>query len=435
MARRRPNILLFVMDDQRHDAVSALGGPDGDPIARDMPMLPRLLAEAGYQTRFTGKWHNDGTPQSHGFEVARHVFNGGMLYPEQGGHYNLQASGSDQRDKHNTELFCQTAAEMLTEGDGRPWFQTVALMSPHDPFDAPPPWSTMYDPTRLPLPPNFLFEHPFDNGDMTIRDELLLPWPLTHEAVRRYRADYYAMVSHPDHHVGRVLDALAATGQADDTLVVFTGDHGLAVGSHGLLGKENLYDHGVRVPLLMRGPGVPRGHRSSALVHHPDLLPTLCASAGVEVPADAVDGWSLLPLLAGERSDAEHRDALLGAFVSPTGPGQSMRDTQRSIRTERWKLCFYPHLPRYQLFDLAADPHERCDLLVPWRLRSEAKWGFAPATPESDVLATAEELRRRLVELQRRSGDVDGASNVEAVGVAEAVAVAGGRGWQNAEAQ
>jgi arylsulfatase A-like enzyme len=157
------------------------------------------------------------------------------------------------------------------------------------------------------------------------------------------------MITHLDAQVGRVLAALAESGLEKDTIVVFAADNGLAVGRHGLLGKQSLYDHSVRVPLVLRGPGVPAGRRSSALVYLLDLFPTLCELTKVPAPR-ALEGESLVPVLSGKR--AKVRDSVFAAY----------RDVQRMVRTGRWKLILYPKAGRTQLFDLERDPDETRDL-------------------------------------------------------------------------
>ena len=116
---------------------------------------------------------------------------------------------------------------------------------------------------------------------MTIRDELLLPWPRTETAVQRELADYYASIGHLDEQIGRILATLRRLGLEENTLVVFSSDNGLALGSHGLMGKQNLYEHSVRVPLLIAGPGVPGSLRSESLCYLQDVFPTLADLAGV----------------------------------------------------------------------------------------------------------------------------------------------------------
>jgi arylsulfatase A-like enzyme len=157
------------------------------------------------------------------------------------------------------------------------------------------------------------------------------------------------MITHLDAQVGRVLDALRRTGRYDRTLIVFAGDNGLALGSHGLLGKQNLYEHSVRVPLILAGPGVPRHKRSEALCYLLDVGPTLCELTGVPVP-DGSEGLSLVPVL--REQSPTRRDSIFTAY----------RGFQRAVRDERWKLIRYPQAGVVQLFDLIADPDECRDL-------------------------------------------------------------------------
>lgn len=178
-------------------------------------------------------------------------------------------------------------------------------------------------------------EHPFDNGEMTIRDEQLEAWPRTQGAIRRHLADYYGMVSHMDDGIGKILDVLEESGQAGNTLVVYTSDHGLAVGSHGLMGKKSMYEHSVRSPLIVRGPGVARGRRSDALCCGYDLYPTLCDWAGAD-PPEEVQGKSLKSVLAG--GNTAHRETVFGVY----------RDVQRMACASRWKYIKYPKIGRQQ---------------------------------------------------------------------------------------
>ena len=156
------------------------------------------------------------------------------------------------------------------------------------------------------------------------------------------------MITGFDSHVGRLLATLDRLKLRDNTLIVFLSDHGLAIGSHGLMGKQNLYEVGMKAPLVFCGPGVPHGE-SQALVYLYDILPTLCDLAGVKIPADE-DGLSLASVIAG-RTDRV-RDSLFTGY----------RDVQRAVRDDRWKLIRYPKVDRTQLFDLKNDPDEIHDL-------------------------------------------------------------------------
>ncbi len=430
---KQQNVLLMIADDHRTDAIRALGNsavrtPNLDRLAQNgtafthafttipictparaelltgcnafrngvrffgegikpgLTLLPQALADAGYTTFFTGKWHNDATPDQRGFGITRRVFNRGM-----GPHEMTFKEDGRQIKGFSSELFAEAAVDFLRGRPRSPWFAYVSFTAPHDPRTPPDGWR--YNPADIPLPPNYMPEHPFDNGHMTGRDEQLEGWPRTQAAVKAHLADYYGMISHLDEQVGRVLQALEDNGQAQDTLVIYTGDHGLAIGSHGLMGKQNLYDHSVRVPLLLRGPGIPQNRQSGALCHDYDLYPTICERAGVSVPA-TVEGRSLTPVLTGGAE--EHRDQVNGAF----------RDVMRMIRTRRWKLIGYPHLDRFQLFDLDNDPHELRDLLLPWRYRTSPRdERYELPMNFEEVQQIAGELRDRLIEWQKAVGD------------------------------
>ena len=231
----------------------------------------------------------------------------------------------------------------------KPLFLYFAPHEPHDPQHATEDYYQMYQPSDIPLPVNFLPFHPFDNGEMTVRDEKTLAWPRTKENVTGKLARYYASTSYFDQQAGRIIDALKQAGQFDNTIFIMAGDNGLSLGEHGLLGKQNLYEFGgMHVPLIFAGPGISKGD-SKALAHLFDLYPTLCDLAGIPVPA-GLDAKSLAPVIKGQQ--AKVRDCLFTAY----------RDCQRSIRDDRWKLIRYPLINKTQLFDLQADPHEMTDL-------------------------------------------------------------------------
>jgi arylsulfatase A-like enzyme len=169
--------------------------------------------------------------------------------------------------------------------------------------------------------------------------------------VRQHIADYCAMISHLDEAIGRILDALDERGLTDNTIIVFAGDNGLAVGQHGLMGKQSLYDHSVRIPLLFAGPGVAKGETRQSLCYLHDVMPTLCDLLGLEVP-ESVQSRSLAPELGGDSSAGP--DDLFLAY----------RHVMRGVTTGSHKLIEY-HVTgrrRTQLFDLEADSWELNDL-------------------------------------------------------------------------
>lgn len=337
----------------RADAAPALDrGPDFEvKLPADAPTLPEWFRAAGYATFFTGKWHNDLPALLRSFEQGENVFHGGMCDHTGVPVRDLEGIRGDApprvADGFSSEIFCGSAERFVRgRAPGRPFFAWIALTSPHDPRTPPADYAALYEPDRMPLPGNFQSAHDFDNGELDVRDERLAPRPLSPAVVRQHIADYYGMISHHDACIGRVLRALEETGAAGNTLVVYVSDHGLALGSHGLLGKQNLYEHSVRVPLIVAGPAVPAGRRCDALAHPQDLYATLCALAGLAAPA-GLESRSLLPALTGHGAG---RDALCSIYM----------DGQRMITDGRWKLIVYRVQggERVQLFDLEADPDE-----------------------------------------------------------------------------
>ncbi len=214
--------------------------------------------------------------------------------------------------EHSVKVFADAAAEFIRGQSGKgPFLCYVPFNLPHDPRVAPKPYHDRYNAERPPLPANFLPQHPFNNGALIIRDEELAPWPRTPEIVRQHLADYYAAIEFLDAQIGRILDALKESNQYENTLIVFTADHGLAIGSHGLFGKQNLYDHSMRAPLIIAGPGIPRSRRVDAMCYLLDIFPTLGDLAGIPAP-EGSEGQSLVPILAGQRQTG--RDSIFTAY-------------------------------------------------------------------------------------------------------------------------
>ncbi|MFC1502568.1 sulfatase-like hydrolase/transferase [bacterium] len=405
----KPNILFLFTDDQQFDTIQALNNPDiitpnmdrlaergisftrahimggtsgavcmpsramlltgrtlfhlekrGATIPDNHVMLPELLRQEGYQTFGTGKWHNGKRAFARCFTHGGKIFFGGMSNHLKVPVYDFDPDGEYPKerkyweDTFSSELFSNEAIRFLENNTAdNPFFMYVSYTAPHDPRMAPQSFLELYDPKTISLPDNFLPEHPFDNGEMRIRDEKLAPWPRTPEIVQEHIAAYYAMISHLDHQIGRVLDALEKSGKADNTIIVFASDNGLAVGRHGLLGKQNLYDHSVRVPLIMSGPGIPQGKTADTLCYLLDIYPTLCEYLNLEKPL-SVEGKSLAPVL--KRRDGKIRDSLFLAYTK----------LQRGVRTDDdWKLIKYmvKGQEMTQLFNVRNDPQEMHNLI------------------------------------------------------------------------
>ena len=312
------------------------GAPGATPNAKDpTTFLPRVIQAAGYQTWHMGKAGN-------GFPAGLSEFQTSIRDEGKGG----ERAGNSRRLADRTIEFLKGRA---STNESKPFYIYIAPPVPHDPRSAEPQFHKLYDPAKIPLSPAFLPQHPFDNGEMTVRDEALAPWPRTPEDTKQQNADYYACITGLDHHVGRIFAELKASGQWANTIIIFSGDNGLSMGEHGLFGKQNLYEFGgMHVPLVMAGPGISKG-KSEALVYLMDLFPTFAEFAGAKNP-DGVEGKSLVPILTGK--ETKLRDVLYTAY----------RNGQRAIRDDRWKLIRYPLVDRTELFDLQADPRELNDL-------------------------------------------------------------------------
>jgi arylsulfatase A-like enzyme len=327
---------------------------------------PQTLRKAGYHTWYVGKWHTAGRPSTRGYTDSLGLFgSGGKALPQvdfKGRPVTGYRGWVFQTDDRKlfpekgvgltpdiSNRFADAAVTFIKRKPEKPFFLHVNFTAPHDPLLLPPGYEKMYDPAKMPLPANYLPRHPFDHGNARGRDEVLLPFPRTKKDVREELAAYYAVISHLDAAIGRILAALEETGQAKDTVVIFTSDHGLAIGSHGLRGKQNMYEHTIGVPLIFRGPGIPHGARRDAQVYLRDLFPTVCELAGIEIPK-AVEARSLAGVIRGKEKSVYPQ--VFGYF----------KDVQRMIRTDRFKLIHYPKIERYQLFDLREDPNELHDL-------------------------------------------------------------------------
>jgi len=314
---------------------------------------PAAFGRAGYSTFLSGKWHNTPPSIPKSFQRARSVFTGGMTNPMQAKLGHLQDGAMTTPTvgpRHACAVFADEAITFLREQHAKPFFCYVPFDGPHDPHIVPEDFPIRYDPAKIPLPENFLPQHPFDNGEMVIRDELLLPWPRTSEQVRAMLAEYYRYVSYLDAQIGRVLETLDTSPHAKNTIVVFAADSGVGRGSHGLIGKQNLYEHSMRVPLVIGGPGVPANKTTDAMCYLFDVMPTLGALCGVAGPKTS-EGIDLTPVLHQPSKPA--RTTMMFAY----------RNVQRAWSDDQWKLIRYPQVDRTQLFDLKSDPHELKDLV------------------------------------------------------------------------
>ena len=377
----------------------------GKRIPKEHKTLGEAFRERGTITFGTGKWHNGADSYHRSFDQGDEIFLGGMA-----DHWNMPAYRFDPTGKydarcpqvkdphmsnevtwracdhihagcHSTELISETAIRFLRDCDKQvPFFCYVSFLAPHDPRTMPRSFLDLYPPEKIVLPPNFLEMHPFDNGELRIRDEKLAGFPRSTSEVQRHLAEYYAMISHLDCHIGRILDVLEEEGLSDNTLIVLAGDNGLAVGQHGLMGKQNCYDHSVRVPLLLSGPGLPKDVKSEACIYLYDLFPTLCSLVGMPVP-DTVEGQDMSEMVFDPKRAG--RDVLTFAYL----------DKHRAIQRDGFKLIEYVVKEEHtqtQLFDLKADPWETHNLFG-----------------NEDFMPKVRSLREEMIRLSWENGDRD----------------------------
>jgi arylsulfatase A-like enzyme len=378
-------------------------GYRGNVIDPSLATWAGTLRNGGYRTCYTGKWHNNGQPAQHGYTETRGLFSSGgsrgapLTHPRDAGGRAVTgytgwtfkgADGVAQPDKgigltpETSRHIGDAAVEFLSAQHDAPFFLHVNFAAAHDPRLIPPGFAKTYDPATIPLPANFQPQHPFDHGNLKGRDEILFKFPRDPAEIRAELAVYYALISDMDAQIGRMLSALRASGELERTVVIFTSDQGMAMGGHGLMGKQNMYEHTINAPLLISGPGLPAGRRIDADCHLRDLFPTACDLAGVPVPA-TVEGRSLVPLLNGT-AKAVHPFAV-GYFTG----------TQRMIREGDWKVIGYPEVGRWQMFHLASDPWEQTNLVADFNSLGE----YEQNVPKFS------DLRHKLVRWLTANGD------------------------------
>jgi len=368
----------------------------------------------GYVTFLTGKWHNGDHTALKSFQQAKSIGKG--MFETKGGvggpgyarpavdkmswqpddttllgHWSPDVKDIVYADsgkvmgapytvhQHTSELYADNTIAFLNrhaEVSSRPFFAYVSFNAPHDPRQSPEAFLAKYPLEDIQLPDNYLPEHPFDQGQRyTLRDEILAPFPRTETVVQTHLQEYYAIITHMDQQIGRILDVLEVTGKMDNTYIIFTADHGLAVGSHGLMGKQNPYDHSIRVPLIFSGPSIPKGMQNDQLVYLQSVFPTTLDLANIPIPGH-VEFQSLLPALKNE--EFRGNEAIFGSYL----------DYQRLVRTQDYKLILYPEAGEIQLFDMENDPLEMNNL------------AYDPVYQD-----TIQALYSTLLELQQEVGD------------------------------
>ncbi|EMI43931.1 sulfatase-like hydrolase/transferase [Rhodopirellula sp. SWK7] len=408
-AEKKPNILFILVDDQSPFDLKAY---DPNSIC-DTPTIDRLAAEgvvfdSAYQMGsfsgavctpsrhmiMTGRtvWHlpnwnkSQNCPEDILDNVMAEVFNRAgydtMRTCKKGNSYaganskftvvhdatkrgGTEESGSAWHGKQVLDYLAKREAS----NDSDPFLIYFGFSHPHDTRDGTPELLAKYgavnhkdkkslpalNPKQPPLPVNYLPEHPFHHGHPGLRDETSVSgvWERRDEAtIRNELGREFACNENIDRQIDKVLAKLEAMGELENTFVIYTADHGMAIGRHGLQGKQNLYQHTWRVPYIVKGPGIKPG-RVQGNNYLLDTLPTICDLAGVEVP-DSVEGISLKPVIYGQKQTV--RDTLYGTYSGGTKPGI------RAVKKGDWKLIKWDVLDgkvrETQLFNLAENPNE-----------------------------------------------------------------------------
>ncbi|MFS4446994.1 sulfatase-like hydrolase/transferase [Maribacter sp. 2307UL18-2] len=350
----------------------------------------KLMEGAGYDTYMTGKWHVD-APADSVFQNVVHVRPGmprdawshqgtipyiNKMIAEEAPDEAIRAIGYNrplhendtlwtptnkdfggfwQGGKHWSEVLKEDALGFIaqTEQSEKPFFMYLAFNAPHDPRQAPQKYLDMYPLENISVPKSFIPMYPFKDSignGQDLRDEALAPFPRTEYAIKTHIKEYYALITHLDDQIGAILDGLESTGKMDNTYIIFTSDHGLAMGRHGLLGKQTQFDHSIRPPFMIVGPDVPAGKKIAADIYLQDAMATSLELAEIQKP-EYVFFHSVMDLVDGSRTNS-HYDGIYNGYIK----------FQRMIRKDGFKLIVYPKLDKVLLFDMENDPEEMNDL-------------------------------------------------------------------------
>ena len=343
------------------------------------------MSQAGYDTYITGKWHIK-KPAQTSFDQQGTVTPG---MPKQTdtrynrtfardndnwSPYDTSFGGFWEGGQHWSESLADEAIEYIDskKKSDKPFFMYVSFNAPHDPRQAPKEFVDMYPLDDINLPASYIDQNPhmltmgllFPNNPKKkiTRDEALGPLPRTEYSTLINRQEYYASITHMDSQIGRIVEQLEANGQLDNTVIIFTADHGLAIGEHGLLGKQNLFEHSMRAPFFIYGKNIPNGERRVTPIYLQDAMATSLDIAGATI--DNIDFNSLLPTIKDQ--NAKPYSSIYGAYL----------DTQRAIIVGDYKLILYPKGKVIQLYNLANDPDELTNLADKANMQDKIKTLF-----------------------------------------------------------
>jgi len=337
------------------------------PVLKDKEQFWSLMMEkAGYDTYMTGKWHVKQGAETI-FQTALNIRPGmPKSVPEA---YNRPQSLGDttwlpwhkkyggfwEGGKHWSNVVADNAIQFLDSAkkSKNPFFMYLAFNAPHDPRQSPKEYVDKYPLENIAIPESFQKLYPYKDSigcGPGLRDEKLAPFPRTEYSIKVHRQEYYAIITHMDEQIGRIVSYLKETGQDENTYIIFGADHGLSVGNHGLVGKQNMYDHSMRVPLIIVGPNIPENEKRDMQVYLQDVMATSLDVAGIEKP-EYVEFNSLMPMVKNELSESPYSE-IYGAYIN----------LQRMVRTDKFKMILYPKAHKILMFDMANDPEEMNNL-------------------------------------------------------------------------
>jgi choline-sulfatase len=387
---------------------------NADAYDGKVPSWHHLLRERGHRVVSVGKLHFRARGEDHGFseeQIPMHIYEekGDLLglirddMPPRGNSKKMIAMAGPGESTYTfyDKDICSRAQVWLREEapkqQARPWVLFVSFVAPHFPLTAPPEHYYRYWDRELPMPKLYAREerpqHPYirDYSRNFNYDDHFE----SQQDVKKALSGYFGLVSYLDENIGKVLGALGDAGLAEDTVVMYTSDHGDNLGARGLWGKSTMYEEIAGVPLILAGPGIPAGKRVDTPVSHVDAFPTILELAGEDVPS-GYPGFSLKKISEGFKPERTVLSEYHG-MGSSTGAF--------AIRNGKWKYVHYAKFPP-QLFDLAADPEETRDLAA-----------------DPHYAAALEECRRKLYAICNPE-DVDRRARARQ---AELLAVNGGR--------
>lgn len=329
------------------------------PLPEAMPTVGETFKGQGYRTGYIGKWHLDGVPRDrwtppgprrHGFDYWA-AYNCSHQYFRRDKYY-LDEPRPVEVEGYEPVVQTDLALEFIARRDDRPFCLFLSWGPPHDPYpQVPEQYKQLYDPRRVTLRPN---ARPLPPGANRLADNL---------DPRQTLADYYAAITALDEQVGRLVAGLAAQGLAEDTILVFTSDHGDMLWSQGRMKKQQPWEESINIPLLVRWPGrVPAGRTSDALVSIVDLAPTLLGLAGIGPPA-GMQGEDRSRLVRGEGASGADSVFIMDIMTVDEGKRQGLPEW-RGVRTRQYTYARLQDGAGWLLYDNQADPYQQVNLIA-----------------------------------------------------------------------